>query len=237
MRQATRPTLEELVALGDQACGGSSAEHPDEAVNDAAALIACATGQLTLHVARASGSIDFRGWFSPAGALLASETGAPGAGALRLAVLPVERLAARVARLVELGPRPDSAVELQLVIARNSFDAMLSGSLAGASDAVERAVGAPSGELPWLAGAFASPDLTHWRLAVEGTGAHADSGPRAEIDVLDAPSSSLWLLLGETDAPEVILVSTTPRALWIALTTVLPCWDGANSDGEQQSSE
>lgn len=231
MTHATRPTLEELVTLADEARAGGAVTHPDQAVADAVAIMAEAAGHLTLHVSRASGAIDFQGWFSRSGAVLASETGSTGTGSLKLAVFSIERLATRIASLVDLGPRPDSGNVLQLLVPRVSLDAILSGP----ADAAAAALGVPADELPWVAGAFASPDLTHWRLTVEGVNAEHVNVPRTEIDVIDSPASSCWLLVGETESGEVVLASTTPRALWIALTTVLPCWDGVTADDEQPS--
>lgn len=233
MTQATRPTLVELEGMAERVRDGDPPAHPDDTVNEAALLIAAASGKLALRVARAAGSIDFHGWFSRAGAVLAAEVASGDrAPELMLAVLPAERLAGRIAELVELGPRPDSAQELQLVIGRPAYDGLLSGTLPGGSAAISSALGLPEGELVWAAEAFAAEDLTHWTLTVEGVGDLGARIPAAEIDVVDAPASSVWLALGGPDLGEVVLVSTTPRAIWATLTTILPCWDGVDADAD-----
>ena len=228
MTSATRPSLAELIALGQQAEGGSSPAHADQAVSEAASLIATAVGQMTLRVERATGSLDMSGWFSPAGAVLASDNGETG---VRLALLTCEQLTPRVARLVGLGPRPDSDQELQLVVPAAALVAMLEGTLSGDTETAARALGIPADqELSWAAQALSAPDLTRWTLVVEGAGEQAAVMPRSEIDVIDSPASSLWLRLSETADSEIILASTTPRALWIALATVLPCWDRPSAE-------
>lgn len=228
MTNATRPTIAELEALAERVREGGTTAHPDDAVNEAAALIAAASGKLELRVARAAGAIAFHGWFSRAGALLAAEVGSD----LKLAVVSAERLAGRIAELVELGPRADSAQELQLVVEQSAYDSLLAGSLPGGAGAVATALGLPEGEHTWAAEALAAEDLTRWTLAVEGLGDLATQIPRAELDVVDSPASSVWLVLGGADAPHVVLVSTTPRAIWTALTTILPCWDGGEAGAQ-----
>ena len=201
MNKATCPSLDGLVVMAREGAVG----HRDPVVNDAAVLISTAAGQLTLAVSRRSSSIGFRGWSSPAGTVLASEPG--GAGTLKLAVLVAPELPARIARLVDLGPRRDSDQELQLLVPGRAFEALLAGTPGDGSDTIGRALGLPDDGLAWAVEALAAEDLTHWRLDVEALGEIAEQLPPAEIDVLD----SLARLCGCDSARRSLRRSCSPR--------------------------
>jgi hypothetical protein len=127
-------------------------------------------------------------------------------------IFPTPLLAHRIARYVELGPRPpidlDRAVPLPAAV-------------------LEQASGSPPVadlSLPPAAhAAVAAADALNWQLTL--TGCVEDAGYEETTHVLDAGEYGIWAVIATEHPDEVLLAPADSTIVWRALSTMLPTPD------------
>lgn len=223
-----RPGLDEFERRLELLRDGGEADpgELDPDLSEALRIGSEALGRLSLDLRRGGAEMRVRGWFTRAAAVLVS----PGFGAsdddpVRLAIVSIEKLAQRIARFADLGPRPGKAAATQAPLSRASIERLLDGGASGDRDAAAALLQASSEALPGWAEALSDPELTGWALRVEGVGETAASLPPRQLEALDVPGSRIWLVVPDQDGGDPMLLATTPRLVWATLTSLVPCWD------------
>jgi hypothetical protein len=180
-----------------------------------AAAIADPLVRLSLEVLGGRPGVTCEGWVSPETAVMTVPLSDDPDPVSDVVVVPPALLAAAVAKLVALGPRPRPPVTGLLYLERAALGRLLEARDARAvvADDVDDDVVAALDEL-------AEGLRLHWRVTATWTTPDGRE-PRRVVEAVDGGGAGIWLV---AEIPEggLALAPTTPTALWRQLATLLP---------------
>ena len=186
-----------------------------DGLEPAAAAIADPLVRLSLEVLAGRPAVTCTGWVSPETAVVTVPLSSDPDPLNDVVVVPPALLAAALAKLVALGPRPRAPVTGLLHLERPVLGRLLQAGDARAAVAtdVDDDVVAALDEL-------AAGLRLHWRVTVEWTTPDGRE-PHRVLEAVDGGAAGVWLV-AEVPGGGVGLAPTTPTALWRQLATLLP---------------